>query len=406
MQAGIPCWTIPGISWRRRTTPPQSPAQPSVCALFAVSPDNCKPTAAPPGSPGVCFGTRNSNPGESYGNSIKRVVSAKVSCELLWFECGFVNPFPSRRFGRCSSLHLQEVKILMVNFEELVCVWFEMQARCWAQELCPAHIGFICRDSITPFPLGWFSEPLGRHVRNSDQDHCENMLVWPLKRWSCFLGVPSLDNYGEFFGGPLRPCRDKQTKEQHLSGVDGWNCMREKFGHWTSSVLSVFMGISHPFIRNGLDTFYPCSRQKLCHGHIRLLISLLNLKYTSYALHVVIAIRFFWPLLTSEFLALPVSKAPHFSGGWAAHWAVHKWHFCHPSASSAREGILQILWQYLCSSQAMSYPWHILKRKLFKTFTSSFPPRIWTKQSSVFWAKSINFFSCSVDHRNSYRHEE
>lgn len=122
MQAGIPCWTIPGISWRRRTTPPQSPAQPSVCALFAVSPDNCKPTAAPPGSPGMFSGRRNSNPGESCGNSIKRVVSAKVSCELLWFECGFVNPFPSRRFGRCSSLHFWEVKILLVNFEKLVCV--------------------------------------------------------------------------------------------------------------------------------------------------------------------------------------------------------------------------------------------------------------------------------------------
>lgn len=99
------------------------PAQPSVCALFAVSPDNCEPTAAPPGSPGVCLGRRNSNPGESCGNSIKWVVSAKVSCELLWFECGFVNPFPSRRFGRCGSLRLHEVKILMVNFEKLVCVF-------------------------------------------------------------------------------------------------------------------------------------------------------------------------------------------------------------------------------------------------------------------------------------------
>lgn len=103
--------------------PPQSPAQPSVCALFAVSPDNCKPTAAPPGSPGMCFGRGNSNPGESCGNSIKRVVSAKAFCELLWFECGFVNPFPSRRFGRCSSLLFWEVKILMVNFEKLVCVF-------------------------------------------------------------------------------------------------------------------------------------------------------------------------------------------------------------------------------------------------------------------------------------------
>lgn len=43
-----------------------------------------------------------------------------ISCELLWFECGFVNTFPSRRFGRCSSLHFWEVKILMVNFEKLV----------------------------------------------------------------------------------------------------------------------------------------------------------------------------------------------------------------------------------------------------------------------------------------------
>lgn len=42
----------------------------------------------------------------------ERLVPARVSCELLWFECGFLNPFPSRRFGRCSSLHLWEVNII------------------------------------------------------------------------------------------------------------------------------------------------------------------------------------------------------------------------------------------------------------------------------------------------------
>lgn len=123
MQAGIPCWTIPGIWWRRRTTPPQSQPSPVFVLCFLVSPDNWEPTAAPPGSPGVCLARRNSSPGESCGNSIKRVVSAKVSCELLWFECGFVNPFPSRRFGRWGSLHVEEGKILMVNFEKLVCAF-------------------------------------------------------------------------------------------------------------------------------------------------------------------------------------------------------------------------------------------------------------------------------------------
>ena len=63
---------IPGILWRRGMAPPQSPAQPSVCALFVVSPDNCKPTAASPGSPCVLFGRRNSNPGESCGNLTSR----------------------------------------------------------------------------------------------------------------------------------------------------------------------------------------------------------------------------------------------------------------------------------------------------------------------------------------------
>jgi len=47
---------------------------------------------------------------------IKKVVSAKVSCELLWFECGFVNPFPSRRLGRCSSLHLWEMSNIEGEF--------------------------------------------------------------------------------------------------------------------------------------------------------------------------------------------------------------------------------------------------------------------------------------------------
>lgn len=123
MQAGIPCWTIPGIWWRRRTTPPQSQPSPVFVLCFLVSPDNWEPTAAPPGSPGVCLARRNSSPGESCGNSIKWVVSAKVSCELLWFECGFVNPFSSRRFGRWGSLHVEEGKILMVNFEKLVCAF-------------------------------------------------------------------------------------------------------------------------------------------------------------------------------------------------------------------------------------------------------------------------------------------
>lgn len=159
------------------------------------------------------------------------------------------------------------------------------------RELCPAHAGFICRDFITPFPLGWFSEPLGRCLRNSD--HCKNMPVWPSKSWGCFLGALSLDNFREFCGGPLRPRYDKQTKEQQLSGVDGWNCLREEFGHWTSSVLSAFLCISDPFTRSDLDTFYPCSRQKLGHGHTQTQIKVLNLKYRSYDLYVVVAVHLF-----------------------------------------------------------------------------------------------------------------
>lgn len=38
---------IPGISWRRGMPPPQFLAQPSVCALLAASPNNCKPTGSP-----------------------------------------------------------------------------------------------------------------------------------------------------------------------------------------------------------------------------------------------------------------------------------------------------------------------------------------------------------------------
>lgn len=160
-------------------------------------------------------------------------------------------------------------------------------------ELCPAHTGFICRDSITAFPLRWLSEPLGRCLRNSDQGHCKNMPVWPSERWGCFLGALSLDDYGEFCGGPLRPCHDKQTKQQQRSGVDAWNCMREEFGYWTSSVLSELVCISDPFTRNDLDTFYPCSRQKLGHGHTLLQMKVLNLKYRSYASYVVIAVHLF-----------------------------------------------------------------------------------------------------------------
>lgn len=180
--------------------------------------------------------------------------------------------------------------------------------------------------------------------------------------------------------------------------------MREEFGHLTSSVLSELVCISYPFTRNDLDTFYPCPVQKLHHGHIQQWSSLLNTQVVPcmwlllfICLTCVKFFRIFGPAMF---------KAPHLSGEWAAYWAVHKWHFCHPSASSAREGILQILWQHLCCSKAMSYPWHILKEKLLKSFTTSFPPRIWTKHSSVFWAKCIHFFSYSVDHRNSYRCEE
>lgn len=33
--------------------------------------------------------------------------------------------------------------------------------------------------------------------------------------------------------------------------------------------------------------------------------------------------------------------------------------------------------------------WHVLKGKLIKRFTRSYPPGIWRKHSSVFWAESI-----------------
>ena len=46
---------------------------------------------------------------------------------------------------------------------------------------------------------------------------------------------------------------------------------------------------------------------------------------------------------SQEFLALLVFKAPRLTGGRVAHQTAHKRHFYHPSASTAREGILQIL---------------------------------------------------------------
>jgi len=55
---------------------------------------------------------------------------------------------------------------------------------------------------------------------------------------------------------------------------------------------------------------------------------------------------------SQEFLALVLLKAPHLTGGRDADWMAHKWHLCHPSASAARERVLQILWQRPCSSKA------------------------------------------------------
>ncbi|RMC14447.1 hypothetical protein DUI87_09543 [Hirundo rustica rustica] len=116
-----------------------------------VSPDNCEPTAAPPGSPGVCFGRRNSKSGESCGNSIKRVMSAKASYELCWFECGFVNPFPSRRFGR--RFLFWEVKILMVNSWKLVCV-FGLKCKCGMTPGATPALCRMCNDNYFTFGDG------------------------------------------------------------------------------------------------------------------------------------------------------------------------------------------------------------------------------------------------------------
>lgn len=41
--------------------------KPSVCAVFAVSPDNYEPTSASPGSLHVCFGRRNAPTQEKVG---------------------------------------------------------------------------------------------------------------------------------------------------------------------------------------------------------------------------------------------------------------------------------------------------------------------------------------------------
>lgn len=51
----------------------------SIWALFAVSPDNYKPTAVSPDSLWVCFVRRNSNPGESCGN-----LTSSGFFQLLW----------------------------------------------------------------------------------------------------------------------------------------------------------------------------------------------------------------------------------------------------------------------------------------------------------------------------------
>lgn len=254
---------IPGISWRRGVAPPQSPAQPSVCALFAASPDNCKPTAVSPDSPHMCFGRRSSNPGESCGNSTSRRLfqpRSLVSCFGL--SVFLLIPFLQGGLEDAAAFTCGNWVVLRVNFEKLVCasgLKCKQGARCAPPVLkgvllrcepSSAHIGglvgFIYGESINPFPLGWFSEPMGRCPRSCNHGHCKNMSIWPSKKRDCSLGASSLGNYGEFCGGPLKPCHDKQTKGQQFSGVDRWNCFRKEFGHPTSSVPSVLMCIYLP----------------------------------------------------------------------------------------------------------------------------------------------------------------
>lgn len=144
--------------------------------------------------------------------------------------------------------------ILRVNFEKLVCA-FGLKCKQGARhasplltgvflrcELSPAHIGglvgFIYGASIIPFLLGWFSEPLGRWPRSCNHGHCKKHVYVTFKKRGFSLGALFFGNYGEFCGGPLKPCHDKQTKGQQLSRVDWWNCIRKELGHPTSSVLS------------------------------------------------------------------------------------------------------------------------------------------------------------------------
>lgn len=247
--------TIPGMSWRRGMVPPQSPAQPRVYALFAASPDDCRPTAASPGSPCVCFDKRSSNPGESCDNLTSRGFfqpRSLVSCFVL--SVVLLIPFLQEGLEDAAAFTCGKWIILRVNFEKLVCA-FGLKCKQGARhasplltgmflrcELSPAHIGglvgFIYGASIIPFLLGWFSEPLGRWPRSCNHGHCKKHVYVTFKKRVFSLGALSFGNYGEFCGGPLKPCHDKQTKGQQLSRVDWWNCIRKELGHPTSSVLS------------------------------------------------------------------------------------------------------------------------------------------------------------------------
>lgn len=154
---------------------------------------------------------------------------------------------------RSYSLAWNATKVL----DELLLPW---PARSWdARHLLLTLAGWLAASVGTPSSpfLCDGLQSLWGGVWEAVSWPLKTMSMWPSKKkgaggrlfgGGCSLGALSLGNYGEFCGGPLKLCHDKQTKG--LSRVGQWNCIRKEFVHPTSSVQSALVCISHPFARN------------------------------------------------------------------------------------------------------------------------------------------------------------
>lgn len=127
---------IPGILWQRRSPVFVLCLQ---CLLTTASPLQLLLLAFMCALAGEML-----QPKRKLGKfSAEQLVPARVS-EPLWFECGFLNPFPSRRFGRCSSLHLWEVNT----------IYWGWIVRSWSVPLawnCSEVLGVLLRCRCEPY---------------------------------------------------------------------------------------------------------------------------------------------------------------------------------------------------------------------------------------------------------------